>query len=85
MQVAIKKLHHLTDSNIIDFHREINIMKRLDHPHIVKIINFVDTPVAIIMEYMKYTSLEKYLSIHKADLTTKKLLEFARDIASVSN
>lgn len=88
--VAIKHLTTLptndranndSKANIIDFKREIAIMKRLDHPNIVKIINFVEESSAIIMEYVQFTSFEKYLAYYKPNLTTPTLLRFARDIA----
>lgn len=84
--VAIKRLPNLpyNESKTMDFNREVNIMRRLDHPNIVKIINFVPDPVAIIMEYMRYTSFDKYLSYYKPNLTTQVLLKFAKNIANVS-
>lgn len=76
-----------SNNNLLkDFIREIDIMKRLDHPNIVKIINFVQEPeVAIIMEFIKYRSFLTYLKCYnKPNLTTQLLLKYAKDIASVS-
>lgn len=85
--VAIKRLNATPNRSALkDFEREINIMKALEHPNIVKIITWMDAPeVMIVMEYMRHHSFLIYLSSHSPTLTTLRLLKFAKDIASGMN
>lgn len=85
--VAIKRLNSTPSRRALrDFEREINIMKSLEHPNIVKIITWMDAPeVMIVMEYMRHHSFSIYLSAHSPSLTIKRLLRFAKDIASGMN
>lgn len=58
-------------------------MQSLQHPNIVKIITWMHHPsILIIMEYMRHGSFHMYLSAHSPSLTTQRLLQFAKDIAS---
>ncbi|XP_055375626.1 tyrosine-protein kinase hopscotch [Condylostylus longicornis] len=83
-KVAIKTLKpdfhkHLSE----DFEREINIMKSLDHPNIVKILKWNKRPqISIIMEFVECGSFIIYLSSQKPNLTNDILLNFALDIAN---
>lgn len=81
-QVAIKKLKtvHVTD----DFIREIEIMRNLNHPNVVKFKYWAEKSMSIIMEYFEFGSFTVYLSSHKPNLTNDRLLAFALDIACVS-
>lgn len=83
-EVAIKRLKAAPDSSILkDFEREIKIMQSLQHPNIVKIITWTDTPhILIIMEFVRHRSFLMYLSSQSPSLTTQRLLHFAKDIAS---
>lgn len=83
-QVAIKQFKTTPDKNSLkDFEREIKIMQSLQHPNIVKIITWMHHPsILIIMEYMRHGSFHMYLSAHSPSLTTQRLLQFAKDIAS---
>lgn len=81
-QVAIKKLKTLQVSN--DFIREIEIMRKLDHPNVVKFKYWAEKSMSIIMEYFEFGSFIVYLSSHKPNLTNDRLLAFALDIALVS-
>ncbi|OAD58872.1 Tyrosine-protein kinase hopscotch [Eufriesea mexicana] len=83
-QVAIKKLKtRALDADIRDFEREIAIMKTLKHPNVVEILGVISEPeVCLVMEYVKHGSLQSYLAIHKQELTHKRLLGFALDIAT---
>lgn len=83
-EVAIKRLKATPDKNILrDFEREIKIMQNLQHPNIVKIITWTDTPhILIIMEFVRHRSFLMYLSSQSPSLTTQRLLHFAKDIAS---
>lgn len=42
----------------------------------------MDEPACIIMELVKHQSLDLYVSANAPTLTTKKLLQFSKDIAS---
>ncbi|XP_033312196.1 tyrosine-protein kinase hopscotch isoform X1 [Bombus bifarius] len=83
-QVAIKKLKtRALEADIRDFEREIAIMKTLKHPNVVEILGVISEPeVCLVMEYVKHGSLQSYLTIHKQELTHKRLLGFALDIAT---
>lgn len=84
-QVAIKKLKkkRALETDINDFEREITIMKTLNHPNVVKILGVISEPeVCLVMEYVKHGSLQSYLAIHKQELTHRRLLGFALDIAT---
>ncbi|XP_034184944.2 tyrosine-protein kinase hopscotch isoform X1 [Osmia lignaria lignaria] len=83
-QVAIKKLKtKALEADIRDFEREIAIMKTLKHPNVVEILGVISEPeVCLVMEYVKHGSLQSYLLIHKQELTHKRLLGFALDIAT---
>lgn len=84
VDVAIKRLKHIPDKDSLkDFQREIEIMRGLDHPNIVKIITSTLIPeILIVMEYVRHHSFLVYLSSHSPLLTTMHLLRFAKDIAS---
>ncbi|XP_003706470.2 tyrosine-protein kinase hopscotch isoform X1 [Megachile rotundata] len=83
-QVAIKKLKtKALEADIRDFEREIAIMKTLKHPNVVEILGVISEPeVCLVMEYVKHGSLQSYLLIHKQELSHKRLLGFALDIAT---
>ncbi|XP_076296086.1 tyrosine-protein kinase hopscotch isoform X3 [Lasioglossum baleicum] len=83
-QVAIKKLKtRALEADIRDFEREIAIMKTLKHPNVVEILGVISEPeVCLVMEYVKHGSLQSYLQIHKQELTHRRLLGFALDIAT---
>ncbi|CAK9807573.1 Tyrosine-protein kinase hopscotch [Anthophora plagiata] len=83
-QVAIKKLKtRALEADIRDFEREIAIMKTLKHPNVVQILGVISEPeVYLVMEYVKHGSLQSYLAIHKQELTYRRLLGFALDIAT---
>ncbi|XP_033329190.1 tyrosine-protein kinase hopscotch isoform X1 [Megalopta genalis] len=83
-QVAIKKLKtRALEADILDFEREIAIMKTLKHPNVVEILGVISEPeVCLVMEYVKHGSLQSYLAIHKQELTNRRLLSFALDIAT---
>lgn len=74
-----------SETQFRDFQREAKIMKTLNCKNIVKILGFLDAPkLLIIMEYIEHGSLLVYLSIHRPNLTVHNLLNFAKNIASVS-
>ncbi|XP_062138602.1 tyrosine-protein kinase hopscotch isoform X2 [Drosophila sulfurigaster albostrigata] len=82
-QVAIKKLKTVQVTN--DFIREIDIMRKLDHPNVVKFKYWAEKSLSIIMEYFEYGSFIVYLSSRKPSLTNARLLAFALDIAQGMN
>ena len=83
-QVAIK-LFKTIESNqqFRDFQREAKIMQTLEHENIVRIYEYRDDPLLIIMEYINFGALSQYLSIQRPNLTEKHLLRFATNIAKV--
>jgi Protein tyrosine and serine/threonine kinase len=84
LPVAIKKFPTIiSDSDFKDFQREAKIMKKLEHKNIVKIYEFCEEPLLIIMEYMSYGTILTYLSINRPNLTVENILHFASNIAEV--
>lgn len=58
-------------------------LQTLKHPNVVEILGVISEPeVCLVMEYVKHGSLQSYLTIHKQELTHKRLLGFALDIAT---
>ncbi|XP_014296943.1 tyrosine-protein kinase hopscotch [Microplitis demolitor] len=82
--VAVKKLKtRAVEADLRDFEREISIMKTLNHPNVVKILGVISEPeVCLVMEFVKHGSLQSYLAIHRENLTHKRLLGIALDIAT---
>ncbi|KAJ8947272.1 hypothetical protein NQ318_014168 [Aromia moschata] len=78
-----KKLKAAAGSSCLqDFEREINIMKALDHPNIVKILGVKREPeICLVMEFVQHGSLQSYLKIYKESLQEGQLLKYALDIA----
>lgn len=80
-KVAVKMIK-TRNSSINDFQNESKIMKAVDHPNIVKILDFhCEMDVAIIVEFMPRGNLGSYVSAQRYNLTVPMLLRFARDIA----
>ena len=71
-------------SDLRDFQREAKIMKNLRHDNIVRILGFTEQPLLIIMENMTNGSLLNYLKFKRFDLKEVHLLNFSKNIASVS-
>lgn len=90
IKVALKTINigNAVDLNraMKDFKREVEIMKKLNHRNIVRLLEFVDEPdrMVVVMEYIEHGSLERYLQYKRYDLTNLNKLNFAKDIASVS-
>ena len=79
--VAIKFLSSSTDSSSATlFHRELEMMARLHHPHCVQFLGYVACPtmisgehqIGIVMEMFERGSLDDYVNI-KSDRCAKKL------------
>lgn len=86
--VAVKTLPStgpISKIDWMDLQRESKILKTLRHDNIVKIIDIsYEDPFIIVMELVEGGSLCTLLKSEAPDLTTKKLLYFSKDIASVS-
>lgn len=83
-QVAIKLFRTIESTeHYKDFQREAKIMRSLEHENIVKIYDYREEPLLIIMEFINNGALLTYLSIERPRLTEKKLLGFAANIAKV--
>ena len=89
VQVAIKLIRReslgTNPSRLPKIHREIDILKTLDHPNIVKLHEMVQTPqdIGIIMEYASGGELFDYILNHRylKDPTARKL--FAQLVSGV--
>ncbi|XP_011191095.1 tyrosine-protein kinase hopscotch [Zeugodacus cucurbitae] len=82
-KVAVKKMKtNKNGSTSNDFQREAKIMQALEHENIVKIIfQSTQRPYYIVMELVSGGSLKDYLRGNQPNLTNKRLLHFAHDIA----
>ncbi|KAH8271145.1 hypothetical protein KR018_007451, partial [Drosophila ironensis] len=78
-QVAIKQLTSLQMPE--DFRREIEIMRGLDHPNVVKFRYWAERSHCIVMEYLS-GSFDKYLQFEAPNLKDSRLVNFALDIAN---
>ncbi|KAL0279111.1 UNVERIFIED_CONTAM: hypothetical protein PYX00_000731 [Menopon gallinae] len=81
--VAVKKLKsNALSTTRLDLEREIAIMENLKHRNIVEIIGAIHEPdISLVMEFVRYGSLETYLKVNKETLKTETLLKFALDVA----
>uniref|UniRef100_A0A8D8V4Y1 Tyrosine-protein kinase hopscotch n=1 Tax=Cacopsylla melanoneura TaxID=428564 RepID=A0A8D8V4Y1_9HEMI len=82
--VAVKKLKAQTgiDTSLVDFRREVDIMKSVEHRNIVVMIGVIQEPeFALVMEYAPYGSLPSYINIHRDRLQPAQLIKYALDIA----
>lgn len=62
MQAAVKILHtHLADEEIADFHREAQVIAKLVHPHIVRILDFdvKDGTPFLVLDYAPHGTLRQ--------------------------
>ncbi|KAG5674979.1 hypothetical protein PVAND_004921 [Polypedilum vanderplanki] len=81
-EVAIKCFKPIDSLNQAkDFLREVRMMKALNHENIVKIYDFHEDWLLIIMEYMSGGSLQEFVAIHRHELTVDDILQFALHIA----
>jgi serine/threonine protein kinase len=81
-EVAIKCFNPI-NSNTRDFQREVKMMKALNHENIVKILDFHEDHLLIIMEFMSGGSLQEFVAIHRHKLKVDDLLHFGLHIAKV--
>ncbi|MBN3306694.1 JAK2 kinase, partial [Amia calva] len=82
--VAVKKLQHSTAEHLLDFEREIEILKSLQHDNIVKYKGVCYSAgrrnLRLIMEYLPFGSLRDYLIKNKERIDHKKLFHYASQI-----
>ena len=67
-KVAIKTLHVLMGENLIAFQDEAKATSRLDHPNIIKILDFGSTKENVpymVLDYFDATTLDEYLQSNK--------------------
>ncbi|XP_050988970.1 protein-tyrosine kinase 2-beta isoform X2 [Labeo rohita] len=82
VNVAVKTCKDCTADVKEKFMSEALIMKKLDHPHIVRLIGIIEEdPVWIVMELYKYGELGNYLLENKHKLTTVTLILYSLQIS----
>ncbi|XP_077368388.1 protein-tyrosine kinase 2-beta-like [Festucalex cinctus] len=81
IQVAIKTCKDCSAGVKEKFLSEADLMKNLDHPHIVRLIGVINVdPVWIVMELCEHGELGKYLKEQKYVLTTATLILYCLQI-----
>lgn len=83
-RVALKILEKSRIQNIADMKRitrEIQILKLLDHPNVVKLLEVIDTPkhIYLVMEYVEGGELFDYIVAHQR-VAEPEAVHFFRDI-----
>ncbi|XP_019734001.1 protein-tyrosine kinase 2-beta-like isoform X1 [Hippocampus comes] len=81
IQVAIKTCKDCSAGVKEKFLSEADLMKNLDHPHIVRLIGVIHVdPVWIVMELYQHGELGNYLKEQKSTLTTATLILYCLQI-----
>ncbi|XP_030576981.1 protein tyrosine kinase 2 beta, b isoform X2 [Archocentrus centrarchus] len=81
VNVAVKTCKDCSPDVMEKFMSEAVIMKKLDHPHIVKLIGIIEeNPVWIVMELYQYGELKNYLAQNQDRLTNTTLVLFSLQI-----
>lgn len=81
ISVAVKTCKNCAADVQEKFMSEAVIMKKLDHPHIVRLIGIIEEePVWIVMELYEYGELGQYLIDNKHKLTTVTLILYSLQI-----
>ncbi|KAM9704204.1 protein tyrosine kinase 2 beta, b isoform 1-T2 [Menidia menidia] len=81
VSVAVKTCKDCSFDVMEKFMSEAVIMKKLDHPHIVKLIGIIEEdPVWIVMELYQYGELGNYLTQNQNKLTNTTLVLFSVQI-----
>ncbi|XP_057199638.1 protein-tyrosine kinase 2-beta [Triplophysa rosa] len=81
INVAVKTCKDCTADVKEKFMSEALIMKKLDHPHIVRLVGIIEEdPVWIVMELYKYGELGNYLADNQHTLTNVTLTLFSLQI-----
>uniref|UniRef100_A0A8C1BRV2 non-specific protein-tyrosine kinase n=1 Tax=Cyprinus carpio carpio TaxID=630221 RepID=A0A8C1BRV2_CYPCA len=82
VNVAVKTCKDCSADVKEKFMSEALIMKKLDHPHIVRLIGIIEEdPVWIVMELYQHGELGNYLSENKHKLTTVTLILYSLQIS----
>ena len=80
-EVAIKKIKdtEMNGSAVEDMQREVELMKALSHDNIVKIKGVLDDgqSVVIVMEYVRFGSLDRYLQVNVHNVEMKQLFGYS--------
>lgn len=89
MPVAIKKLLGNGNMNHARFLNEAELMHRLNHPNVVRILAVctlpTNEPTYIISELMENGSLKQYMQkLNPVDIRMKNLLEMMKDVSFLS-
>ena len=83
-EVAIKKMKdaEMNGSAVEDMQREVELMKSLSHDNIVKIKGVLDDgqSVVIVMEYVRFGSLDRYLQVNVHNVELKQLFGYSQNI-----
>ena len=84
-RVAVKRMHQIivSEYNIQLFKREMDIVSRLRHPHLVLFIGAVTTGTLTIVTELMETSLRKQLELRR--ISEKHILPISRDVACALN
>lgn len=81
VNVAVKTCKDCSSAVMEKFMSEAVLMKKLDHPHIVKLIGIIEEdPVWIVMELYQYGELGNYLTENQNKLTNPTLVLFSLQI-----
>ncbi|XP_040919810.1 protein tyrosine kinase 2 beta, b isoform X2 [Toxotes jaculatrix] len=81
INVAVKTCKDCSPDVMEKFMSEAVIMKKLNHPHIVKLIGIIEeNPVWIVMELYQYGELGNYLTQNQNKLTNTTLVLFSLQI-----
>ena len=82
-EVAIKKMKdaEMNGSAVEDMQREVELMKSLSHDNIVKIKGVLDDgqSVVIVMEYVRFGSLDRYLQVNVHNVELKQLFGYSQN------
>eukprot|EP01113_Clastostelium_recurvatum_P001520 TRINITY_DN1061_c0_g1_i1.p1 TRINITY_DN1061_c0_g1~~TRINITY_DN1061_c0_g1_i1.p1 ORF type:complete len:406 (-),score=65.96 TRINITY_DN1061_c0_g1_i1:88-1305(-) len=77
LEVAVKVLSNSLPRDLTeDFSREVAVMSRLRHPHIILILGLSDHPKSIVMPFMKKGSLQKVLADDGDKMTFQTKLKY---------
>ena len=84
-RVAVKRVHQviISDYNRDQFKREMQIVSRLRHPHLVQFIGAVTTGTLTIVTELMETSLRKQLELGR--ISDERILPISRDVACALN
>eukprot|EP01113_Clastostelium_recurvatum_P001523 TRINITY_DN1061_c0_g2_i1.p1 TRINITY_DN1061_c0_g2~~TRINITY_DN1061_c0_g2_i1.p1 ORF type:complete len:470 (-),score=81.51 TRINITY_DN1061_c0_g2_i1:631-1956(-) len=77
LEVAVKVLSNSLPRDLTeDFSREVAVMSKLRHPHIILILGLSDNPKSIVMPFMKKGSLQKVLADDGDKMTFQTKLKY---------